>query len=203
MKIKQLFGLIGVGLTLSASLRAENDVVTTENQGATGTTSATVIVQPASGTFNLTDLQWRVDSANTSATVDIRTGKARVAVTSATAASGTALWFSNSSPTLVAAQDYVIYFNAAAGTYTLLKCTASTSTSITVQETISPATATADNIYTLNARIRRPASSSAASVTVAGASNLWFPANLPTALTVDGNTTSCQISISGVRSFYK
>ena len=184
-------------IALAVAGQADQSIEQAFILGSTGTTSATVVVKPGSAAANITDLVTRIDAGNVSATVDIRSGKARVPITSATAASLSQVWFSNTSPTLVAAQDYVLYFNAAAGTYSLLKCTASATTSITVQETISTTTTVNDFIFTLEARVRRPAFQPSSTV---GPVNIWLPAGVASAIPLDGNTTSCQIEASGVRS---
>jgi hypothetical protein len=190
--------LTSLTLALTASVAFGQAVVeSTFVEGNTGTTSATVIVKPGSGAAEVSDIAYRLDTGTTSATVDIRTGKNRVQPNSATSGSGSVLWFDNN-PTLVSAQDYVIFNDVSGKTFELLKCTASASTSITVQETISVATATDDYIFPLNSRVRRPAPP-VNSTTAGNKASIWLPAGLPSAITLDGNTTSCQISISGTR----
>lgn len=168
--------------------------------GATGTTSATVFVPTASSAAEIRDLSYRLDAGVTTGTVDIRVAKARYSITSATAASGTTLWFANTGSAIVTQGDYVIFEDASSPTanYYLYRAKTVTSTSITVQETITPATALLDNVYPLNATVRRPAPP-VNSTTSANRVSIWLPAGLPSALTLDGNTTSCQLEVSGVR----
>jgi len=184
-----------LGLVLVAQVRAE---VTESvfNKGATGTTSATVIVPNGNGEAVINDLAYQIDAGLATATIAIRPGKTKFAVTSATSASGSVLWFTNSG-TQVGVASYVIYFNAANATYTLLRASAATTTSITVQETITPATTTSDLVYSTEGTINRHALPS--QTFTSGNVNIWLPKNVPSALTLDGNTTSCRISISGRR----
>lgn len=170
-------------------------------EGNTGTTSATAIIESGSGFAHVTDLVWDVDSGNTSATVDIRPAKTKYTVTSATSASGTTLWFTNTGGS-VTNQSYVIYHDVSAGNYYLYKATGSASTtSITVQDTITPATAVGDYVYSVAGTYRRNAQDITSSSTIPVA-NIWLPADYPSAFTIDGNTTACKITVSGVRSRY-
>lgn len=191
--------LMVLGLIFAVSAQAADVIDSIINDGNTGSASATVVVKPARGWGHITDLNTRVDANNTSATVDIRQGVEQLAVTSSTSGSGTVLWFANSSPTRVAVSDYLLFNDVSAKTYTLLRTTAVTSTSATVETTISVALSTSDFLYTLASRIRRPITQGNASQT-SGLANIYVPANMPSVLTIDGNTTSCQISISGERS---
>ena len=167
--------------------------------GATGTTSATVFVPTATSAAEIRDITHRLDTGVISGTVDIRTGKSRSSVTSATAASTSVVYFDND-PTLTSIGDYVIVEDNSSTTapYILLRAKASTSTSITVQETIGVALTTSDAVYPLAPAVRRvaqPNNSPTANARV----SIWLPAGLPSALTLDGNTTACTLEISGVR----
>lgn len=168
--------------------------------GGTGTTSATAFVPTASSAAEIRDLAVRTDTGVTTATVDIRTAKSRYPITSATAASTSVLYFSNTGSAIVTIGDYVIFEDASVTTpsYYLFRAKSVTSTSITVQETITVAAAITDNIYPLNAAVRRP-QQPVNSPTANNRVSIWLPAGLPSALTVDGNTTSCSIAVSGVR----
>lgn len=191
-KFLTLIAMLALGVTASYA-----QVESTFVEGATGTTSATVVVKPGTSAAEIRDVGFRVDAGNNSATIDIRTGKSRKNVNSATSGSGTVLWFDND-PTVATTDDFVLFEDASLGTYSLLRVQASATTSITVRETISVATTTSDGVYPLNARVRRPAPVSPSS-TVSYVTSIWLPAGVPSALTLDGNTTSCQIAISGVR----
>lgn len=193
--ILKLIAVLALAFTVSVNAQGIDSIVL---EGNTGTRSATVIVKPGTGVAELKDLAYRVDASNASATVDIRTGKGRVSVNSATSGSGTVLWFDND-PTVITTSDYFIFEDVSLGTFQLNRCTATATTSITVLDATGVATTTDDRIYTLNSRVRRPAPEIASSSTI-GVTSIWLPANLPSALTLDGNTTSCQISVSGVRS---
>ncbi len=196
--MKTLKKLIGLAvLTLGVNAYANEAIDAVINASATGTTSATAFIPAADGVANITDLGFRLDANVTTGTLGIRQGQKRFSVTSATSASGTQLWFDNSGGD-VSALEYVILRQGT--TYTLVRAKAATTTSITLDATLSPATTTSDYVWSTFPTVERPV---ATTTSATAALSLWLPANVPTALTVDGNTTSCRISASGVRSIYK
>lgn len=182
---------------------AQGAVSSVFGESASGTKSATVIVKPGKEPGVVTDLTWEVDTGVTTGSVDIRLGKKRFAVASATSGSGTVLWFTNSG-TQVAADDFVIFHDVSVGTFTLHRVQASTATSATVYETVSVATTTDDLVYSLLSVLRRPARPVTTSGTTGPAAvEIHIPADLPSAFVIDGNTTSCRINVNGVRSPHK
>lgn len=191
--MKTILGIIGLLAAFAVGSVNAQDSQGTFVVGTNGTTSATAIVPPAAGVAVVTDLVGVPDAGNTSATVNIRTGKARKAVTSATTA-GTTVWFSNTGTNLTS-QGYAIVHETAANTLMLVKVASATATQVQVYETL-PNLDTSDYIYPLNVAVPRGALTS---WTASGPVNIWLPANLPSALTLDGNTTSCRISVSGYR----
>lgn len=191
--MKTILGIIGLLAAFAVGSVNAQDSQGTFVVGTNGTTSATAIVPPAAGVAVVTDLVGVPDAGNTSATVNIRTGKVRKAVTSATTA-GTTVWFSNTGTNLTS-QGYAIVHETAANTLMLVKVASATATQVQVYETL-PNLDTSDYIYPLNVAVPRGALTS---WTASGPVNIWLPANLPSALTLDGNTTSCRISVSGYR----
>lgn len=191
--MKTILGIIGLLAAFAVGSVNAQDSQGTFVVGTNGTTSATAIVPPAAGLAIVTDLVAVPDAGNTSSTVKIRTGKARKAVTSATTA-GTTVWFSNTGTNLTS-QGYAIVHETAANTLMLVKVASATATQVQVYETL-PNLDTSDYIYPLNVAVPRGALTS---WTASGPVNIWLPANLPSALTLDGNTTSCRISVSGYR----
>lgn len=196
--ILKLIPALMLALAMSAHGQAIDSTVL---EGNTGTTSATVIVKPGTGAVELKDVAYRIDAGNASATIDIRVGKGRLSINSATASSGTVLWFDND-PTAVSTSDYLIFEDVSEGTYQLNRAVSTATTSVTVLTATGVATTTDDRVYTLASRVRRPAPERTASSSI-GQTSIWLPANLPSAITLDGNTTSCQISLSGTRSNFK
>lgn len=187
--------MASVLLSGSALQAAELHVKSTFGASADGTTSSTVFAPKASGVGQITDLAYRLDSGLTTGTVDIRRAESEQSISSATSTTGSVLWFDND-PTLVSLAEYVIFYDDSAGSYFLYRCTATAATSITVQET-APVTTTSDKIYPCMATVRRHAPAVVSNTM--GNNNIWLPSDLPSALTLDGNTTSCRISVSGVR----
>ncbi len=181
-----------------SSANAE-DVRGVVNKSATGTTSATLIVEGTADPVELTDQSWRMDASVTTGLIAFRSGDVRYPVTSATSASSTQLWFANTG-TAVAVGDYVIIHDVSDDSYILNRAAAATTTSITVQSTISPAITTSDNVWSVNDNTgsEKPIPATASATSSFG--SIWLPAGRPTAVTIDGNTTSCRISVSGVRS---
>lgn len=168
------------------------------NESATGTISATAFVRAgATDVVKLTDVAWKVDAGNSSGTINLRTGKKRFAVDSATSASGTVLWFDNSGST-IAVNDYLIFDDVSAAQLYLYSVRAVATTSATVYQTITPATTVSDYVWALNTTVTRPALDASVSGTV-NMGQIYLPGQAPTAISLDGNTTSCRISASGVR----
>lgn len=194
-KFLSLALFVALGISQAFGQATESTILA----GNTGTTSATVFVPTGTSAAEIRDIAHRLDNGVTTGTIDIRTAKSRSVVTSATSASQSVLWLDND-PTLVSVGDYVIFEDADSTTTPmyLFRAKASASTSITVQETIGVATTTSDNIYPLRAAVRRPAQPNH-SPTANPHVSIWLPAGFPSALTLDGNTTSCSIAISGVR----
>lgn len=187
-----LFGLV------LASAVCGQDIIGIVNESASGTTSSTIYIdQGSGGIVQLTDIGTKVDSGNTSATLSIQTGKARYAVTSATAATGTALWF-DASNAGVSIGDYILHDDASAGTLTIYRLSAVATTSATTMSTL-PVLATADNVWTLRAAVTRPAFDSATSGTIATIGTMNLPGREPSVLILQGNTTACRLSVSGIR----
>lgn len=179
---------------------AEHEVKSVFNTSASGTTSATVFVQDRDEFALITDIAWRLDSNNTTGLIVVRPGDVRYTSTSATSSSGTVVWFANTG-TAVATGEYIIILDESAGDYYLRKTIAASTTSVTVSESISPALTTSDLIWSVLGSFERPVGATNSQTVSLGA--IWLPKNKPTAITVDGNTTACRISISGHRSNYK
>ncbi len=198
--MKKIISLLGLMAFFAFGVYADNEVNSVFNSGATGTTSATAIVPPGKGTAVITDMITRYDAGNVTATTHIRTAKAVKPVTSATSASGSVVYFDNSA-SLVAASGYLLVKDGS-GSYQLLRASAVATTSVTVYQTITAAMTVNDFVYPLNTSVQRPALN-AISATAQAEKYLYLPESLPAAITLDGNTTSCAISISGVRSAYK
>ena len=193
----KLLAIMALMLSFAAvSVQAQEQyAASTFGSSADGTASATAFVPKATGLARVTDLSYNLDTGTSTGTVDIRRGESEKAIASATSGTGTVLWFDND-PTAVSAQEYVIFYDDSAATYFLYKCTASAATSITIQET-APITTTSDKLYSCLATVRRHAQNPKSSTV--GPVNIWLPSDLPSALTIDGNTTSCRISVNGVR----
>lgn len=166
------------------------------NESASGTTSATAYIKPGNhSAVELTDIAWDVDINLATGFIAIREGKQRFASASATS-STTGLWFPSAHG--LAVNDYVLVEDVSANTLTLAKISAVATTSATSYSTFSMATT--DFIWTLNAAVNRPANdqtTSAATGTTFGVGSLWLTGRNPVALTLDGNTTSCNLSVSG------
>lgn len=174
---------------------AEGPVIGVFNQGASGTTSATVFVKPGNAFSEITDLAWRLDAGVTTGLIIIRTGEAKYDVNSATSGSGTAVWFANTGSD-VASADYIIIYDESTGDYLLRHVTAVATTSVTVSESISVGLTTSDKVWLVSSSVQRAVPNTISS---ASALSIWLPKDAPTAITVDGNTTSCRISVSGVK----
>lgn len=195
--------LLSLALLLLASassqVMAQGSITGVFNESATGTTSATVFCDPRNGFANLTDLTWRLDAGVTTGLVTFRSGDTPYAVTSATSSSGTVVYFTNTG-TSVAASEHVIVYDTSAGDYYLRYTSAAATTSVTVTQSISPALTTDDKIWSVIGSVSR-AVPNVNSLTAAV--NIWLPQGRPTAVTLEGNTTSCAISVNGVSSPYR
>lgn len=192
----KILGMVGALLLAVTPIRATDEIQSTFSSTADGTKSATAFVPAANGFANVTDISYDLDTAVATGTIDIRQAEVEKAISSATSASGTVFWFDND-PTIVSAGEYIIFYDASANQYYLNRCNASSATSITVYETITPATTTSDKIYSCLPTVRRHAVNVTSESL--GLVDIWLPADLPSALTIDGNTTSCRISINGKR----
>jgi hypothetical protein len=182
------------------------EVTAVYNLSSSGTTSATVFIPPGSEYGNVTDLATRLDSGVTTGQVIFRTGDVQYSSTSATSASGTVVWFSNAG-TSVAVGEYIIVYNvtsaqpSGSGTYFVRQVSAATTTSVTVTESIGSALTTSDIVWGVPLSVSRPAGTLNSQTASVG--NIWFPKNKPVAVTIDGNTTACRISLSAIRSNYR
>ncbi len=196
---KTLSSILSLFLLGTSLVYGQGSIEGVYDEAASGSTSATVFVKPTSAFANITDLSWRLDVGVTTGQIICRPGDVKYTSTSATSASGSTVWFANTG-TGVSSGSYIIILDESAGTYFLRQVGAATTTSVTVSEAITPALTTSDIIWSVLGSYSRPvpqANSASAAV------NLWFPKNVPTSITVDGNTTSCRISVSGVRSNYR
>lgn len=198
MKIKNvllafLFGMLTIG-----ALKADTvfDVI---NQGNNGTTSATVIVPQGEGMANITDLSVRLDSGVTTGIVSIDIAKTVHAITSATAASASVFWFDNAASD-VAVSGFIIFLDQSTGTYYLRKVSAASTTSCTTYSSVPVATlATYDKIWSCLSTIQKPVFTNVSATLGSSTPGIWLPSTMPVAFTVDGNTTSCRITLSGIR----
>lgn len=171
------------------------------NASSSGTTSATVFVDSSTDFPQITDLSWKLDAGVTTGTITFRSGDIKYSSTSATSASGTVVWFANAA-TSVAVGEYIIIREN--GSYFLRQVTAATTTSVTVSESISSALTTSSLVWAVNSSTStRYAPQLATPTSPYSAVSIWLPKERPTAITVDGNTTACRISVSGNYSNYK
>jgi hypothetical protein len=193
--MKKILLLVMALVAGAYSLQAEEFITSTFSDTADGTKSATAFVPKGGGFAHITDLAYRLDSGLTTGTVDVRRGEREIAISSATSGTGSVLWFDND-PTATAVGEYVIFWDDSAAAYFLYKCTATAATSITIIET-APITTTSDKVYPCSATIRRHATAVVSNSL--GSCDIWLPSDMPTALTLDGNTTSCRISVNGNR----
>jgi hypothetical protein len=185
-----------MGLVLAANLQANDIVRSTFSESADGTRSATAFVPKGAGFANVTDISYRLDSGATTATIDIQRAEKEHAVTSATTSTAV-LWFDND-PAAISLSEYVIIYDESSNSYSLTRCSATASTSATVYSTQS--LTTSDKVYSCLATVRRHAPEMVTETV--GSVNIWLPSDLPSALTLDGNTTSCRISVDGRRISY-
>lgn len=191
---KQFLGIIAVCvLTLTV---AQARIEKVFNSSATGTTSATVFVPKGMGVAEVKGLAWRIDAGVTTAFVGEYIGRKQYAVTSSTASAASILYFNNANSE-VTAGSFVIFYDTSADTYFLRRTTAATTTSVTLLSSIAVTTTTSDLVWGCFSTVNMPVGDPAR--TAGGFPGLWLPAENPTALVIDGNTTSCAISISGSR----
>lgn len=198
--------LLLVGLLAASSAFADIEQVFSDSR--TGTTSATAFVPHGGGApANITAVSWRLDSGVTTGFVAFRPGRGRFAVTSGVA-SGATIFVSNTG-TIISALDSVIFFDESdsdGNPYTLHTVTAAATTSITVNPTVGVTSTTSDVVWhvPLAEVAEFPVSSTGLTTTSStafqfGKTDFWFNGQAPVAVTIDGNTTSCRIGISGVR----
>jgi hypothetical protein len=204
MKIKNLLNLLAALLLLGVNSYGQSVVSDVFNSSASGTTSATVILPESNDFGNVTDLAWKLDAGLTTGFVAIQAGQNRHPVTSATASAASVLWFNNvgndSSGFDVSAYEYLIFFDKSTSTYYLRRTNAAATTSVTLQASISVTTVVTDDaVWSTYAAVEKPIIGSTSATVGSGLGNIWIPAKAPTAFTIDGNTTACRISVSGVR----
>lgn len=190
LKIMTLAALLFVGMQVSYGVTER-----TFNSSSSGTTSATAFVPNGDSVAEIRDLSYRLDSSNTTGFIGQYVGQRQYAVTSSTAASATVVYFANAD-TGVAASEFIIYLDADTGTYYLRRVSAATTTSVTLYSSLPITTATSDKVWSCLATVERPVSAVSAT---GGMTSIWIPANVPAAMVIDGNTTSCRISVSGYR----
>jgi hypothetical protein len=198
MKMKNLLSLIAVlGLLLSVNSYGQSTVSGVFNKSSSGTTSATVIIEESNDFSTITDLAYKLDAGVTTGFVSAQIGQSKYKITSATASAASVLWFDNTASD-IAAQDFVIFHDKSTGTYYLRKVSAASTTSATLYASISVTTVvTDDSVWSTYAAVEKPVTTVTSGTT--GAVNIWIPAAVPAAYTIDGNTTACRISVSGVR----
>lgn len=191
--MKTLLSIV-LGFSMLLSVNAQ-DIGGIVNKGATGSASATVYIDSGNAAaVKITDLACKLDAANTSATIDIRQGRKSYTSTSATSSS-TVVYFDNST-SAIAQGDYLLFEDVSAGSLTLCRVTAAAAASATTQQTLSAATN--DKVWTLAAAVRRPVGDTSISGT-ARVQDIYLPGKEPSAITLEGNTTACKVSLSGVR----
>ena len=199
--MKHLLKLLALSVALLPGFAlATGEITGTFLTANNGTTSATVFVTSSSEFTSITDLGWQLDSGVTTGQVVFRQGDNRYDVASATSASGTVVWFANTG-TNVSAGEYIIIYDDSLGSYLLRQTKAAATTSVTVTESIAVALTTSDKVWSVTSSSSRPVPSTTSQTVFAGP--IWLPRNVPTAITLDGNTTACRLSISGVRSNYR
>lgn len=165
------------------------------NSSSTGTTSATAFVPTGNAIGEIRDLSYRLDSGVTTGFIGQYVGQRKYAVTSSTASAASVIYITNADSG-VGAGEFVIYLDADVGTYYLRRVSSATTTSVTLASSIAITTATADSLWSCAPTVERAVS--AVSQT-GGQVSIWIPANVPAAMVIDGNTTSCRISLSGAR----
>lgn len=193
--IKKLMAVLAFAVCLQTA-HAQNYVNGVINKSSTGTTSATVFIEPGDTPVEITDMRTRLDAGVTTGFVSFSIGDVAYPVTSATSSSGTVVFFTNTG-TAVAAQEFVIVYDSSAGDYFLRKVTAAATTSVTVAASISPALTVDDTLWSIDSVVERPVLDTTSRTDPFG--QVWLPKGKPVAVTVDGNTTACRIAISGVR----
>jgi len=199
MKMKLLSLVAAFGVLLGVNSYGQSTASDVINKSATGTTSATVVVPEGNDFVNVTDLAWRLDAGVTTGFIGINIGQSRHPITSATASAASVLYFDNAG-TDVAALDYIIFFDKSTGSYYLRRTTAAATTSVTVGSSISVTTVVNDDaVWSTQDIVQKPVVNTTSATGASGSLNVWIPAKVPAAFTIDGNTTSCRISLSGVR----
>lgn len=186
---------IGIGILLMTVGAYAEEIQGIVNTSTSGTTSAMAYITAGNSTaVKLTDIAWKVDAGNVSSTLNIRQGIKRFASTSATTSSAV-VWFANAD-SQIAAGSYLLFEDTSAGSLTLTRASAASTTSATCYDTFSATTS--DNVWALSTVVTRPAVDTATSGTKLPG-DVWLPGSAPTALILDGNTTACKLSVSGAR----
>ena len=200
MKNKYLLNLLAAFVLLIGVNSYEQSTVSDVfNKSSSSTTSATVILPEANDFGNVTDLAWKLDAGLTTGFVAIQIGQARHPVTSATTSAASVLWFDNTG-TDIAAYDYLIFYDKSTSTYFLRRTNAASTTSVTLQASIAVTTVVSDDVvWSTYAAVEKPVIGSTSATVGSGLGSVWLPARAPAAFTLDGNTTACRISVSGVR----
>lgn len=166
------------------------------NSSATGTTSATAFVPVGEPIGMVSDLSYRLDSTVTTGFIGEYVGARQYLITSSTASAASVLWFDNSGGG-VAAGSFVIFLDHNTQTYFLRRVSTAATTSCTLYASIAVTTTTQDRLWLCSTAVERAVVASNSST--GGVAQLWIPASMPAAIVIDGNTTSCRISISGFR----
>lgn len=197
---KYLVILIGLlSLCAGSVTYADNEVGSTVNQSAVGSTSVARIVVPESrnGSLNITDIGYVGETANP--TLTIESGVAVKPVTTAANAGAKTIAVDNSSGVFTTTGNCV-YFNAAAGTYTFVTATNSSSTNISFVTAITPAQTVNDKLWKLGTAVVKPLATATTANSLA--CSLWLPGTVPNVFTLSLQTNSV-LEVNGVRSNYK
>lgn len=165
------------------------------NSSSSGTTSATAFVPVGEQLGMVSDLSVRLDNSVTSGFVGQYIGVRRYLISSATAASASVLWFDNGQSG-VTGSSFIIFLDQSSGSYFLRRVSVATTTSCTLYSSMAIATTTLDSFWLCGTTVEKPVLSTS---NTGGLVNIWVPASCPAAFVIDGNTTSCRISISGFR----
>lgn len=193
--MNKLMLTLALALFAGVSVHGEGFVMGPVNKSASGTTSATVFVEGGNAPVEVTQIATRFDAGVATGLVVVQSGDAQYQSTSATSATGSVVWFTNTG-TAVAVGESIIIYDESLGDYYLRKVSAATTTSVTVYSTIAPALTLLDTIWSVDSNVEIPAGVTSQT---GGLGRIWLPSGRPTALTVDGNTTACRIAVSGIR----
>lgn len=198
MKMKNLLNLLAVlALLIGVNSYGQSTVSGVFNKSATGTTSATVVIPEGNDFATITDLAYKLDAGVTTGFVQMNIGQNRRPITSATASAASVLYFDNTDSD-VAAADFLIFSDKSTGSYYLRRVNSATTTSATVGESIAVTTVVSDDVVWSTYAVVEKSVPNVVSGT-ASSLNVWLPASVPSAITINGNTTACRISLSGAR----